>query len=97
MKRVNEVKAGRKTLRVLVADNTMLTGRLIAEGLSRDRRLSVTNVNSKVIVADASAAGPDVVILSETLEGTPGRGFEVLTELRAAVPRDRVVMLLDSR
>jgi DNA-binding NarL/FixJ family response regulator len=37
-----------------------------------------------------------VVILSEALEGISGRGFEVLTELRAALPKIRVVMLLDS-
>jgi DNA-binding NarL/FixJ family response regulator len=37
-----------------------------------------------------------VTILSEALEGTSGRGFEVLTELRASVPQTRVIILIDS-
>jgi DNA-binding NarL/FixJ family response regulator len=96
MSGVDEVKAGSKTLRVLVADSTPLTGRLIADALRRDRKLSVTNAASDSVLDKASTLNPDVIILSETLGGTPGKGFEVLTELRAAVPRIRVVILLDS-
>ena len=96
MSGVDEVKAGSKTLRVLVADSTLLTGSLIADALKRDRKLSVTNAASSSVLDEASTLRPDVIILSETLGGTPGKGFEVLTELRAAVPRTRVVILLDS-
>ena len=96
MSGVDEVKAGSKTLRVLVADSTLLTGSLIADALRRDRKLSVTNAANNSILDEASTLSPDVIILSETLGGTPGKGFEVLTELRAAVPRTRVVILLDS-
>jgi DNA-binding NarL/FixJ family response regulator len=39
---------------------------------------------------------PDVTIMSEQLDGKPGRGFEVLSELRTASPGTRTVMLLDS-
>ena len=96
MSGVDEVKAGSKTLRVLVADSTLLTGSLIADALKRDRKLSVTNAASSSVLDEASTLRPDVIILSETLGGTPGKGFEVLTELRAAVPRTRVIVLLDS-
>ncbi|MGC2182909.1 MAG: response regulator transcription factor [Terriglobales bacterium] len=96
MSGVDEVKAGSKTLRVLVADSTLLTGNLIADALRRDRKLSVTNAANNSILDEASTLSPDVIILSETLGGTPGKGFEMLTELRAAVPRTRVVILLDS-
>jgi two-component system nitrate/nitrite response regulator NarL len=96
MTRVDAVKAGRKILRVLVADSTQLTGSLIADALSRDRKLSVANATSDSVLAEASKWDPDVIILSETLEGVPGKGFEVLTELRAAIPQIRVVILLDS-
>ncbi len=89
-------EAADKTLRVLVADSTLLTGRLIADALSRDRKLSITDVKRSSVVAMASSLEPHVVILSEALEGISGRGFEVLTELRAAVPETRVVMLIDS-
>ena len=85
-----------KTLNVLVADSTLLTGNLIADALRRDRKLSVANATSDSVVAAVSSWLPQVVILSEALEGTPSRGFEVLSEIRAAMPGTRVVMLLDS-
>lgn len=96
MSGVNEVKAGRKTLRVMVADSTPLTGGLIADALRRDRKLSVTNATEDSVLAEASTLSPHVIVLSETLGGTPGKGFEVLSALRAANPRNRVVILLDS-
>jgi two-component system nitrate/nitrite response regulator NarL len=96
MTRVDAVKAGRKILRVLVVDSTQLTGSLIADALRRDRKSSVANATSDSVLAEASKWDPDVIILSETLEGVPGKGFEVLTELRAAIPQIRVVILLDS-
>jgi DNA-binding NarL/FixJ family response regulator len=95
MSGVDEVKSDSKTLRVLVADSSLLTGSLIADALRRDRKLSVTNAASNSVLDEASTLSPDVIILSETLGGTSGKGFEVLTELRAAVPRTRVVILLD--
>ena len=96
MSGVDEVKAGSKTLRVLVADSTPLTGGLIADALRRDRKLSVTNTAGNSILAEASTLNPHVIVLSETLGGTPGKGFEMLTALRAANPQTRVVILLDS-
>lgn len=95
MSRRPEVDAGSKTLRVLVADSTLLTGSLIADALRRDRKLSVTNAISDSVRATASTLDPHVIILSEALEGFPGRGFAVLTDIRAALPESRVVMLLD--
>jgi two-component system nitrate/nitrite response regulator NarL len=94
--RVNGAKTGAKKLRVLVADGTMLTSRLIADALKRDRKLEIADTEGKSVVTAASSMEPHVIILSEALEGTPGKGFEVLTELRAAVATSRVIMLLDS-
>jgi DNA-binding NarL/FixJ family response regulator len=96
MTRKTEPEADGKALRVMVADSTLLTGSLIADALKRDRKLCVTNATVDRVLATASALAPHVVILSEVLGGTPGRGFEVLTELRAAVPETRVVILLDA-
>lgn len=90
------VETDSKTLKVLVADSTPLTGNLIADALRRDRKLSVANATRVSVITTASEWVPHVIILSEALEGTPGRGFEVLTEIRAAIPETRVVMLLDS-
>ena len=84
------------TARVLVADSTPLTGRLIADALRRDRRLTVTDTTTCAVLDEAAAFQPDIVILSESLEGTAGKGFEVLKELQTIVPKARTVMMLDT-
>jgi two-component system nitrate/nitrite response regulator NarL len=96
MTRKARVAAGSRTLRVLVADSTLLTGRLIADALKRDRKLSIASAKSDSVLATASTLEPHVTILSETLEGVPGKGLKFLPELLAALPKTRVVMLLDS-
>jgi two-component system nitrate/nitrite response regulator NarL len=90
------IQVGSQILRVLVADSTPLTGRLIADALRRDRKLSIANAEGESVLAAASTLQPHVTILSEALEGTAGRGFEVLTELLAAVPETRAIILIDS-
>jgi two-component system nitrate/nitrite response regulator NarL len=80
---------------VLVADNTPLTARLIADALRRDRTLSINDANRGSVLTATANLNPDIVVLSEKLEGIPGRGFEVLRDLQAAVPEIRTVILLD--
>src|SRR5207248_10587840 len=48
------------------------------------------------VILTATTLKPDVAIISEQLQGNPGKGLEVLRELRLAVPGTRIVMLLDS-
>ena len=83
-------------VRVLVADSTPLTGHLIADALRKDRGLMVTTAEANSVIVTATTLKPDVAIISEQLKGKPGRGFEVLRELRVAVPSTHTVMLLDS-
>jgi two-component system nitrate/nitrite response regulator NarL len=84
------------SIRVLVADSTPLTGQLIADALRKDRGLTVTNAEANSVIFVATTLKPDVAIVSEQLQGKPGKGFEVLRELRVAVPRARTVMLFDT-
>lgn len=84
-----------KTIRVLVADSTTLTAHLIADALRRDRALTVSDVKGGSVLEEAVALQPDIVIVSENLEGTPGRGLAVLKQLRATVPKARTIVLLD--
>jgi len=84
------------SVHVLVADGTTLTGRLIAEALRRDRKLSIIDASASSVLPTAASLMPDVAIISETLDGVQGKGFEILKELRAAVPKTRTIMLLDS-
>ena len=73
-----------------------MTGRLIADTLKRDRKLSVTSEKSNSVLATAAVLEPHVTILSEALEGISGHGLKLLPDLLAALPKTRVVMLLDS-
>jgi two-component system, NarL family, nitrate/nitrite response regulator NarL len=84
-----------KTISVLVADSTPLTGHLITDALRRDRGLTVNDASGTSIVAEVLRLQPEITILSENLESSPGRGLTVLKELRAAAPKTRTIMLLD--
>jgi two-component system nitrate/nitrite response regulator NarL len=88
-------ESNNKTISVLVADSTPLTAHLIADALRRDRGLTVNDASGSSILTEAVGLQPDITILSENLEGTPGRGLAVLKQLRAAVPKTRTIMLLD--
>ena len=94
MARASSLKHEGESIRVLVADSTPLTGRLIADALKKDRALSITDEELSSVIATATTFKPDVAIISEQLEGKPGKGFEVLRQLRATLSAVRVVMLL---
>jgi DNA-binding NarL/FixJ family response regulator len=96
MAKTKSLTKGNGSVRVLVADSTPLTGRLIVDVLRRDRRFAITDASEASVLRTASSLMPDVAIISETLGGVPGGGFEILKELRAAVPKTRTVMLVDS-
>jgi two-component system nitrate/nitrite response regulator NarL len=91
-------KEERSTLRVLVADHTLISTQLLAEALQRDPELEVTSSlwDSRGLAEAIHAKHFDVIIISSNLGEEPLRGFEALRELRAMKPGIRVVMLLDS-
>jgi len=90
------IELGTASVSVFVADSTPLTGYLIAEALRRDRSLAITSAEASSVILTATTLKPDVAIISEQLQGKPGKGFEVLRELRSVVPNTRTVILLDS-
>jgi two-component system nitrate/nitrite response regulator NarL len=96
MAQTKSLTKGNGSVRVLVADSTPLTGRLIVDVLKRDRRFAIADASEASILPTAASLMPDVAIISETLGGAPGRGFEILIKLRAAVPKTRTITLLDS-
>ena len=84
-------------IRVLVVDSSRIHTELLAEALQKDRRLEVISaVSSAEVLEVARQQGADVAAISAYLDDTPQRGLEVLRELRAAQPKIRGVMLLDS-
>ena len=84
------------TIRVLVADDTRLHTTLLADALRRDGAFEVIGSDSQELIARAHLHDIDVLLLSSELDGQPGRGFEVLREVRELHPNIRAIMLLDS-
>jgi DNA-binding NarL/FixJ family response regulator len=84
-------------IRVLLVDSTPLTAYSIADAMRRDRSLitiAKADVDSALVIAKAYK--PDVAIVSEQLQGQPGRGFELLRDLKVVSPNIRIVMLFDA-
>jgi two-component system, NarL family, nitrate/nitrite response regulator NarL len=89
---------GQETIRVLVADNTRMHTQLLAEALRRDRRLEVIGSasHSRDLLEAVTTHKIHVVVLASNLDEEPGRGLEVLRELRNSHPDTHAVILLDS-
>lgn len=85
-------------IRVLVADNSRIHTRLLADALSRDAELEVIpfESDSSGLVAPATAQGVDVLVISASLDEQPSRGLQLLRELRSMRAGIRAVVLLDS-
>jgi DNA-binding NarL/FixJ family response regulator len=85
-------------IRVLVADNSRIHTHLLAEALQRNPVLEVVpfESDSSGLVAALQTQRIDVLVINSSLDGNPGRGFEVLHEMREQRLGTRVVMLLDS-
>lgn len=89
---------GENTIRVLVADNSRIYTRLLADALTRDPLLQVIpfEAESSELVAAAMRQDIDVLVLSAELDEQPSRGLELLRELRALHPKTRAILLPDS-
>src|ERR1700740_2308658 len=85
-----------QAVRVVVADSSQIHTQLLVDALGRDRCLEVFASDSESLVATAVAPRVDVLVISSNLDGQANRGFELLRELRAAIPELRSVVLLDS-
>ncbi|MGO9085578.1 MAG: LuxR C-terminal-related transcriptional regulator [Candidatus Sulfotelmatobacter sp.] len=85
-------------IRVLVADNSRIHTHLLAEALQRDPALHVVpfESDSSGLVAAIRTEKIEVLVINSSLDEQPGRGFDVLQEVRAQRLKTRVVMLLDS-
>ena len=85
-------------IRVLVADNTRIHAQSLADALRRDRRLQVVGAVShgRDLLGAATSQEVDVGVVSCNLDAEPGRGLEVVRELKAERPQIRFVVLLDS-
>lgn len=85
-------------IRVLVADNSRIHTRLLAEALRRDPVLEAVPFESEAagLVAAVVAGNIDVLVMGSNFDEQGSKGFELLRELRKARPHVHSVLLLAS-
>jgi two-component system nitrate/nitrite response regulator NarL len=87
-----------QSVRVLIADSSLIHSQLLAETLAKDQRINVVGFNSSPdnTLINATDGHPDVLLISACLEEQPRRGLDVVRELRAERDSLKSVVLLDS-
>ena len=90
--------ASADVIRVMAVDTTRMNSELLADGLSKHKRLVVSQSvpESSQILAAVAAQRPDVLLCSSNLQSEDGAGFKVAQSVRAHTPEVKVVLLLDS-
>jgi DNA-binding NarL/FixJ family response regulator len=89
---------GDAKIRLLVADGSRIHTQLLVDALRRDPELAVLPFETGVatLLAAVQTHNADVLLMNSMLDERPGRGFELLREIRSSLPKIRAVMLLDS-
>jgi DNA-binding NarL/FixJ family response regulator len=82
----------------LIADSTRIHTQLLSEAMSADSGLQVvaSASSSEELLAAVRRVPVDVAVISYSLDDKPGRGAEVLREIRALRPEIKGVLLLDT-
>lgn len=88
----------RELIRVLLVDCTKMACQLLADAIGHDSEIKVvgavtTPARASQVVNDES---PEIVLLSEQLDGKPTGGFQLARQLRMIKRELPIVMLLDS-
>ncbi len=94
----SEENRGTDFISIVVADSTRIHTQLLADAMRADRSLQVVaSAPSSQELLDAVSRVPiDVAVISYALDDQPGRGLEVLRQMRAVRPEIKGVILLDS-
>jgi DNA-binding NarL/FixJ family response regulator len=93
----HEIK-GVDFISIVVADSTRIHTQLLAEAMHSDPGLQVvaSASTSEELLAAVVRVPVDVAVISYSLDDQPGRGTEVLRELRTLRPQIKGVLLLDT-
>jgi DNA-binding NarL/FixJ family response regulator len=96
MRSDEETQAG--FISIAVADTTRIHTQLLAEAMKSDRTLQVvaSAPSSQELLEMTGRVPIDVVVISSALDDQPGRGLEVLRQMRAFHPDLKGVILLES-
>jgi DNA-binding NarL/FixJ family response regulator len=83
---------------IVVADSTRIHTQLLADAMRTDHGLQVvaSASSSEELLAAVVRVPIDVAVISYSLDDQPGRGTEVLREMRTLRPQIKGVLLLDS-
>ncbi len=94
----SQEEMGSDFVSIVVADGTRIHTQLLADALRNDRGLQVVAAasNSEELLAAITRVPIDVAVISHNLDNEPGRGTQVLREMRAFRPQIKGVILLDS-
>jgi DNA-binding NarL/FixJ family response regulator len=90
--------SGADFISIVVADSTRIHTQLLAEAMRTDPGLQVvaSASTSEELLAAVQRVPIDVAIVSYSLDDRPGRGTEVLREIRSLRPQVKGVVLLDT-
>jgi two-component system nitrate/nitrite response regulator NarL len=91
--------ASSQPIHLLISDDTPMGCQLLKDALMRARsrfQVVACAVTQSQIIESMKSHHVDVALVSENLQDGPLVGFRVLSELRAACPQARVVLLLKS-
>jgi DNA-binding NarL/FixJ family response regulator len=96
MRSHEETQAG--FISIAVADTTRIHTQLLAEAMKSDRTLQVvaSAPSSQELLEAAGRVPIDVAVISLALDDQPGRGLDVLRQMRALHPDIKGVILLES-
>jgi DNA-binding NarL/FixJ family response regulator len=86
-----------QAVRVVLAESNSIHAELLANAISRDRRLKViySTCSSSELLSRISRLQPDVLVLSASLDDHSDRGLDALENLRITNPNLKVIILLD--
>jgi two-component system nitrate/nitrite response regulator NarL len=86
----------RDNTRVLIVDSSRVTSQLFAAVLKRDRfQVVYAGASADDALAELSRSQVDVALISAILEGQPGKGLELATQIRIRYPHVQVVIIIE--